>query len=102
MEVWHHLPRAQAVAAALSAGRSSQAIAGAGGGADAGGAAEREVFLGSASGLLLDVLRRPQVCANRKAVCLLKRWLSPIGCRTCCRYGPALTSSASALACDTR
>ncbi|GAB4816271.1 hypothetical protein N2152v2_003317 [Parachlorella kessleri] len=59
VEVWHHLPRAQAVAAALSAGRSSQAVAG-GGGADAAGAAEREVFLGSASGPLMDILRRPQ------------------------------------------
>lgn len=70
MELWHHLPRAQAVAAALSAGRSSVAAGAAGqdGGGSAGG--EREVFLGSASGPLLDVLRKPQVG----------------GCCCCCWY----------------
>ncbi len=56
------------MAAALSAGRSSVAA-----GTEAGGVGEREVFLGSASGPLLDVVRKPQV-------------LSFMGCWCECAY----------------
>ena len=53
LEVWHHCPRSQAVAAALSQGSKGRPAEGPG--------LPRDVFLGSASAPLGTVLNRPQV-----------------------------------------
>ena len=53
LEVWHHCPRSQAVAAALSQGFMGRPAEGPG--------QRRDVFLGSASAPLGAVLNKPQV-----------------------------------------
>ncbi len=51
MEAWHHCPRSQAVAAALSTGAPSMQLM----------AGQKDVFLGSGTCSLLPLLTKPQV-----------------------------------------
>ena len=67
LEVWHHCPRSQAVAAALSQGSKGRPAEGPG--------QRRDVFLGSASAPLGAVLNRPQV-GKRQEAQTGRRWAS--------------------------
>lgn len=84
VEVWHHCPRSQAVAAALSRGLSSSyAMAG-----------QQQVFLGSSSCPLQGLLTHPQVCM----IVRLLAWESSAGCHTsCCTRNPPTRNPPSSL-----